>query len=564
MIKYKNAILITLMLLFMLFSFYPTIYEISQSSKLKQKNREFILEHNYYWPDYNLYLSKVRQGYENRWLAVEKYTSETHKGSLIQIFYLYLGKLGSLLNLNPNYAYQLGRIILSPLLMLVILSLITLYFRASLWQIIAFIFTLVSGSFPHVSFSNGQLQLSRYMEWWSNIDALQRITFIPHILFGQVISFYLLFNLTRAPFEELKGVPLTKTKLAFYILLANLTGLVFPPSLITLDGVLILLVIIKMFKKLKIRNSLKIKNLKLIIRENHLLFVIFTLPSIFYLLITTKFIPWSALVDFHRTHPMMIPLDQYVLGTGPIIILGFFGGILAICNKQKKYYPLILWVVITFLFASIFSIIKEQSPLRFTQTGLFIPLGILGTYLFKQLWHICLPRRALAKWGYWLLVIGYLIINLAMMQNSLKWQLNFMNQRIAADYPAVPYPPQTMYPLAEWMDGINWLRDNTKREDIVLAEITAGNFIPAYSGNFVYFGQSNTVDYDRKLSEVDRFFRGQMSSSQAEIFLKTNRIKYIFIGPQESEKLGAKKLIEIYPYLKQIYSNNQTTIYSFI
>ena len=74
MFKYKNPILIVLLLFFLFFSFYPTLYEISQSPKLKIKNRDFILEHNYYWPDFNLYLSKVRQGYENRWLAVEKYT----------------------------------------------------------------------------------------------------------------------------------------------------------------------------------------------------------------------------------------------------------------------------------------------------------------------------------------------------------------------------------------------------------------------------------------------------------------------------------------------------------
>ena len=110
MVKYKSAILIILSGLFLLFSYYPTLYELSQKDKLLAKGRDFILEHNYYWPDFNLYLSKIRQGYENSYLAVEKYTSESHKGSLIQIFYLYLGKFGALLKIEPNYAYQLGRI----------------------------------------------------------------------------------------------------------------------------------------------------------------------------------------------------------------------------------------------------------------------------------------------------------------------------------------------------------------------------------------------------------------------------------------------------------------------
>jgi len=293
----------------------------------------------------------------------------------------------------------------------------------------------------------------------------------------------------------------------------------------------------------------------------YLLFVIFSLPSLFYLFIITKTLPWSSLVEFHRTHPMMIPLDQYILGTGPVIFLGLFGGILAIIKRKKHYFPLILWVVVTFLFASLFSLIREQSPLRFTQTGLFIPLGILGAFLFEQVWLFVRFKKYYFI-CYLLFVIFYLIINLVIMHNSLTWQLTFIRQRINADIPQVPYPPQTMYPLTEWMDGIRWLRNNSRKDDVVLAEITAGNFIPAYAGNFVYFGQSNTVDYSRKQYEVDNFFRARLSPGQVEILLKSGRIKFIFVGPQEREKLAGKKLEEIYPDIKYAFSNALVTIYS--
>src|SRR3989338_6410752 len=113
MFKYRSVIFAILILFFLGFSFYPTIYEISHAKKLGDQNREFILEHNYYWPDFNLYLSKIRQGWEGKWLASEKYTGEKHQGSLIQIFYVYLGKLGKILHLEPNFSYQLARITLS-------------------------------------------------------------------------------------------------------------------------------------------------------------------------------------------------------------------------------------------------------------------------------------------------------------------------------------------------------------------------------------------------------------------------------------------------------------------
>lgn len=126
------------------------------------------------------------------------------------------------------------------------------YFRSFKWQILAFLIVIVSGSFPRFSTDpQGILHIGRFMEWWSNIDALQRITFIPHILFGQVVSFYLLYRLTIKQFNNLPvgKAGLTIKQWIMYIVLGNLAGLVFPPSLITLDGVIILMLIIRLINK---------------------------------------------------------------------------------------------------------------------------------------------------------------------------------------------------------------------------------------------------------------------------------------------------------------------------
>jgi len=625
MVKYKELIFIALIILFLLFSFSPTIFELSKSNKLVDRNREFILEHNYYWPDFNLYLSKVRQGWELRLTALERYTSERHAGSLIQEFYVILGAFGRFLGVDPNFSYQLGRIIFSPLLLLIILLFVKYYFKTFSWQIIAFLIVVTSGSFPKFyTDSLGAVHVARFMEWWSNIDALQRITFIPHILFGQVVSFYLLYQLiirhsglSRIRFwslPDLIGDPqndrsvISTKKLILLIFLGNLVGLVFPPSLITLNGVLLFLVGIKFLKMvgfvqqskifagriweitvLNTKHTIEKRNIENFYKtrqvgkqlsceqENFylqakpkLFFIIFTLPSLLYIFLITKQLPWSALIEFHRTHPMMIPLDQYVLGTGPIIFLGFFGMIVSIIKRDKRFQPLIFWVLVTFLFASFFSVVKEQSPLRFTQTGLFIPLGLLGAYFFHQLFHLSdlgylsdLSKKTI-KTVVLFSIIFYLLLNLFMMKTSLDWQTTWITQRVGASIPAVPYPPQTMYPLKGWMDGIRWLRDNTDRDDVILAEITAGNYIPAYSGNTVYFGQANTVDYERKQLEVDKFLQGKMGEVEVENFLKVGRIKYVFFSVQEKEKAKGKNLESYYPSLKVAYSNDLVTIYSYL
>lgn len=112
------------------------------------------------------------------------------------------------------------------------------------------------------------------------------------------------------------------------------------------------------------------------------------------------------------------------------------------------------------------------------------------------------------------------------------------------------------------MDGIRWLRDNTNRGDVVLAEITAGNHIPAYAGNTVYLGQANTVDYERKQAEVWEFLKGEMGEKQAQLFLKNGRIKYIFFSVQEKEKSGGKPLEDFYPFLTPVYTNPTVTIFT--
>lgn len=573
--------------LFLLYSFYPTYFEISQKKKIDSR-REFILEHNFYWPDFNLYLSKIRQGWEGNFVAIERYTSEPHTGSLIQIFYVLLGSVGRILALDPNGSYQLGRIILSPLLAIIIILYSKRFFPSFFWQILSILIIFSSGSFPNIAVTpEGQISISRFMEWWSNIDSVQRISFLPHILLGQVGSFFLLYILA------VKKTPLSTAKLLLLGFIGNVVGITFPPSLITLNGVLLILFLLTVLSRKKTlkhagdtsegipwRGSLSRLtqfasdlNRERGIREwqgPRLKFIFLTFPSLFYIFFITKIPPWSALIEFHRTHPMMIPFDQYILGTGPIFFLGILGAFVAIFSKEKKYYPIILFVLVTFLFASVFSMIKEQSPLRFTQTGLFIPLGILATYFFSKLWMVLkssdLIERNIREVFLAIFIILFslfLITNLFMMTVSMKWQTTFITQRIYATIPLVPYPPQTMYPLKTWMDGIRWLWTNTKRDDVVLAEITAGNFIPAYAGNTVYFGQSNTVDYDRKASEVDAFFRGAMTANQAELFLKNGPVRYVFFAVQEKEKSNGKSLDSFYPFLKPVFSNPDVTIYTF-
>ena len=89
----RNWIWGLIITLFILASLVPTFYEISRAQDL-HPDRYFELVHNFY-TDYNFYLSRIREGREGAWTATEKYTSEPHKGSYIQVFYVWMGEVSA-------------------------------------------------------------------------------------------------------------------------------------------------------------------------------------------------------------------------------------------------------------------------------------------------------------------------------------------------------------------------------------------------------------------------------------------------------------------------------------
>ena len=71
--------------LFLLASYVPNLYEISISNLLPADRVMTSAEHMYTY-DYNVYLSKIKQGMEGRWNVVDKYDNNPkQKGVFLRI-----------------------------------------------------------------------------------------------------------------------------------------------------------------------------------------------------------------------------------------------------------------------------------------------------------------------------------------------------------------------------------------------------------------------------------------------------------------------------------------------
>lgn len=521
-------------------SFLPTIYEAFQANNLGDPRRIMLWgEHNFTY-DYNVYLSKMLQGAEGRWTVVNKYTSEPHQGSLLQEFYLLVGKIGGWFRLSPSMTYYFLRIILGAGFLLAVYWLIAYFLKDSTQRKIAFLLALFSGSLPKFAYYSGGWHSVLYMDWWQEMDVIKRATYVPHYLLGHILTIVVLLFLL-------------KDNILLVVLSAIIAGFVHPPSLLIVWGIWGMRTVWKIGQLLAQKSEMKS------IAKYLVEFIILTLAvliPLFYINQVTSIYPWKTLTDFDRAHPLPFRLSEYLLALGITFFLGVGGMVIVFWRKKEEYFPLVFWVLATFLGIIIFKYIPLQSEVRFVQVAVHLPLVILSTLALLEIasW---VKRKIKLRVLIWLAAM-VLILSLPGIYASLRGQIQFINERTAAFLPLVPYPSQVMYPLKDWWQGIEWLEENTKRNEVVLSDITAGNYIPAYSGNTVYLGHSSeTVFYDQKKPLVNRFFNGAMTGSEAKDFLKKGRINYVFLGPQE-KNLGEFKP---YDFLEEVYKNDFVVIF---
>lgn len=542
---------------FVLFSLVPTFYEISRVGDLRP-DRQFELVHNFY-TDYNFYLSRIREGFEGRWTVVEKYTSEPHSGTLIHEMYLLMGRVGRMLRVpwwRMGDIYHMGRIVLA----IALLFGVSEFCKKSwgdkrYWGMLGFLLGVTASTWPKLlavvnntvvpaTYANiSWWRFGGYMPWWSVMDSLQRITFIPHLLAGQALMLFVVLAMTDSAVMRRGG------NIVFLGVIAFLLGMVFPPGLVFVVGVVGVFGLITAVWEKRLRWG------RWFVWGG--IFAI-SAPALVYLALMTSVYPWHRLAELDILHPLPFDYIEYIQALGPMLPLGLLGLIWAMVRKEKVMLPAVSWVVAWIVFLGVFHFVPQQSPLRFSEMIPHIPLGILTAYLFYRLGRVGYLGSLLKIVPILLVVVGLLS-----MYSSVLWQKDFIDQKIVATVPLVPTGSYVMYPLKDFYQGLIYLKDNTKRDDVILSETTAGNYIPVYSGDTVYVGHDNTVNAEEKKALTVSFFSGMMGTQQAWTWLKAERITMVYFGPQERDDAQGKDLSTLYPFLRPVMTNANVIIYAF-
>jgi hypothetical protein len=542
-------------------------WEITQQNTIRPERR-FELIHNFY-TDFNFYLSRIRQGLEGNLTVHEKYTSEPHTGSFIHIFYLALGWLGNWAKISwhrTSDIYHVTRAVFGLVLLLITAEIAKRSLPKFKLALLGFLLSVTASTWPiMVHMSDGSTRYGGYMPWWSVMDSLQRITFIPHLLAGQALLSFLIYA-----GSDLK----TMAKPGNWIFLGVLgfvLGIIFPPGLVFVIAAYAFIVLYELIYDLPKPD--KFKSWILIHIIPRIITILVASPSLAYLQLMVTFFPWKQLALADIEHPLPFKYWEYIQAMGMMLPLGILGAVAAIIRRERIMVMNLAWVTAWAALLIIFNWIPQQSPLRFSEMVVHIPLGILAMYLFYQIYLLILklisrkkkkssPGLNLLPALVFILPVTLLISNILHMYSSWLWQQDFVIHKIVAMYPLVPTGSYVMYPLNDFVDAIIWIQDHTTRDTVILSETTAGNYIPVYSGNTVYVGHDNTVSPDEKKMYVRAFFGGVMPPSDAQKWLAQEKLNYIFFGPQEREDAGGKNLDEFFPFLTKIYENGNVILYS--
>lgn len=84
------------------------------------------------------------------------------------------------------------------------------------------------------------------------------------------------------------------------------------------------------------------------------------------------------------------------------------------------------------------------------------------------------------------------------------------------------------------IEGLRWLEENGKADDVVISAEIIGQFIPAYTGKRAFIAHwAQTVGYYEKRAIVDEFFSDAASEKFRSDIIDQYSIDFIFYGPSE-------------------------------
>jgi hypothetical protein len=493
--------------------------------------------------DGNSYIAKMGQGARGEWLFHLPYTSEDHRGALLFIFYLLLGKLARISGLSLVTMFHLARLVLAYFLLITIYVFISFFTSWRALRHISFLLCCFSSGLGWLLIFCGLPSLFGDMPidfWVPDAFAFLVVFTFPHLCLSQTLLLWV-FLLTLLAFERDEWR---------FSLLASFIGLVVSlihPYTLPVVGIVLGSYILATSKRRGRSVWMQVKYLAIMILPS----APYLVYSLYIFTARPAFTAWREQSYTLSPHPL-----HYILGYALVGFLALPAIVHLWGRKNERGLFLLCWVVVTVLV--VYFPLKIQRRLI---EGFQIPLCILASLglarcvlpavtrsdLTRSLTHFRrYTQPKLRRFVTAAIILLTMPSNLLLIANSL-----IQVSRIS---------PPIFHERIE-LEAMDWLAAHTQPSETVLSSYQVGNYIPARAGNRVFLGHGpETIYVEEKENIVRQFFQAQTSDACREEILRQYNIAYLFYGPAERALGDFPPAAR--PYLEETFTNGRYTIYA--
>jgi hypothetical protein len=199
------------------------------------------------------------------------------------------------------------------------------------------------------------------------------------------------------------------------------------------------------------------------------------------------------------------PLWDLILAFSPFLLLAVPGVVQAVRKDSAN----MRWVAAWLLLGMVLLYLPIGLQRRFMM-GLYVPMVVLAVWLLNRMLH---SYRRL-----WL--VGLLLFVLSLPTNLVVL--------LTARHAVVTQDAQIYYSQAE-ADAFRWIASQTPPDSLILASPDTGLLLPAHTGRRVIYGHPfETVQAETQQAAVEAYFAAPRTE-----FLAEHQVDYVFYGPRE-------------------------------
>lgn len=478
--------------------------------------------------DYFSYLSYIQQGMSGSIFRYSPYTSQGIYYSINHSFYSMIGLLFHSVPVRTDIIYLFLQVTSVGLFLVLLPKVVTAFTGVSIRYYVAGIALLTLWLPAPLLKDSVDITWHPYgYFWWWQFSPFSRLIGPPHYMFGYDILLFIIILLFGG------GV---RRYTAFVTSILNFIGVfIFPPILFITIFVLGIWGILGSIGK-KLTRHYQIILISCIAGGLGMA-LLYGLQMRF--MHASNLIRWES--EFYNK-------ESFIQTIGLFGLLPMFAAMYFVANRKHislKDIFLLMWALVPSV-ALILPAASSIPKIRLLQVLSVVPLSILGGLFLQRM----------ARFGK---ITFVCLLLLLVLPNYFSW-VSYETKRVDAITSFVYqgkhgfiFPSKTEYALYRWVS------QHVPPKSAFLSYERIGNTLPAYAPVTSHVGHPEWPEYLSLLTgPVTRYFRGEMSESEACTYLREHNIAYVFYGRDE---LIDSKIPKEYSCTRQEVKENDAVIF---